>query len=80
MIDSPDLLPLTRRALGAAETLVERARQAGEGEEVGEVDHRGFRSGFFLVVGEIPNQVRGGVQGNKLAPAMLDPGFGRDDG
>src|SRR5215475_3436402 len=28
MIDSPDLLPLTRRALGAAETLVERARAA----------------------------------------------------
>src|SRR5215469_17608724 len=28
MIDSPDLLPLARRALGAAETLVERARQA----------------------------------------------------
>ena len=27
MIDSPDLLPLARRALGAAETLVERARQ-----------------------------------------------------
>lgn len=28
MIDTPDLLPLTRRALGAAETLVEHARRA----------------------------------------------------